>query len=284
MIAVFAAPWHPMTPSSSSTAEFSVLMWVLAALTAVLAVHISLGWVRVAHRRTGLREQWRPLLLAAMVLGTGLCAAVVLSLSAEALAFPIGYRAIVVPGLWLGAMAVALPVVYAVARSQRWWSLVLCGTAVAALAAAVQVGWMLAAGFRPGIFWRAEFVATALILMCIGCGAGLWVGFSSVSRDGERRTLWRLGASALVGLSVLAGQEIFMTAAGLVAQVGSVYLREVPSSILSLVCGVVVPLILAVMGMDLYMRRPKRRRSSSDPASQFSPQKRRKRRHRVQSL
>lgn len=270
-----------MNEAAQSTTDPSLLLWILAATVATLTAHVALGWIRVAQRQPALRQRWPAWLVSSATLGTGLCAAVVLSIAAEGMAFDIGYRFTYVPVLWLVAIGGCLPVTLWVMQSQRWWSLLGSGLLLAALASAVQFGWIQAAGFRPGTEWRYMLVAVAVVLMIVGLCAGLFVAYSRLSRESHRRTLWRLGAAALIGLTMTSAQEVMMTAAGLVAQVGSVYRHEVPGPVLCLVFGVLLPLVLGVMTMDLVMRRNQPRHGSS---TGMAPRKRRKRRHRVRSL
>jgi hypothetical protein len=250
-----------LNDSASSNAEASLLLWFLAAGVATLAVHVCLGWVRQAQRA----QTWRPraaaALVAAATMATGLCSAVVLCLGAEALSFPLGYRWPALPVLWLASLVGALPLMAWLARTPPAWALVGCGLWLAALAAAVQFGWVWAAGFRPGIHWRPELLAATAIVLSVGCAVALWMAFGVALQQLRRRSLWRLGAAALASLALLAGQEILMVAAGLSSQIGSVYVHEVPGSLLSLLCGVLVPLLLSAMAVDLMLRRPRPRRT-----------------------
>jgi NO-binding membrane sensor protein with MHYT domain len=272
-----------MNEATSSTAESSLLLSLLAAVVAVLAAYVSLGWIREGQRQTTQRQRWLPLLLSSSALGTGICASMVLALSAQALAFPLGYRAAAAPALWLGAIAGCAPAMAWLMRSRHAASLVGAGAWLAALAAAVQWGWVRAAGFRPGIEWRSEFVATAAVVMAVGAAVALWLAFSTMGQEGRQRQLWRLSAAALLGLCLIAAQEVLLAGAGLVTQVGSVYVPEVPASALCLLGGVVTPLVLAVLVLDLEMRRRQLHRRVRGSTG-FTPQRRRKRRHRVREL
>jgi NO-binding membrane sensor protein with MHYT domain len=260
--------------------DSSLLLWLLAAVVAVLAAHVAQGWVYVAQRTPGLRRQWPALLASGATLGTGLCAAVLLAMSAQGLLFAIGYRALPAAGLWLGAMLGCALLAGMMAATKRAWLLLIAGTLLALLAAGVHFGWLWAAGFRPGIVWRREYAAAAVILMVVGLSAAVWLAFSDILKDSEKRTLWRLCAAALLGLGLAGGQELMIHAAGLVYQQGSVYEQQLPGAILSLVAGVLVPLVLTVMTIDLVLRRPARRRRGDS----FNPQRRRKRRHRIRTL
>lgn len=272
-----------MPESAPSTAESSLLLWGLAAALSVLAAHVCMGWLRRAQRCLSLRDQLLPVLVAAATLGSGICASMVLALAGEALAFPLGYHAVQASLLWLGAIAAALPICLVLARSHRWWILVGSGVPIAALAGMLHLGWLDAVGFRPGLEMRYEFALIAALLMAIGSGAAIWIGLSSASRSSSRRVLWRVGASALLGLSLIAGQEVTTAGAGLASQLGSVYARELPGSILSMVAGVLLPLLLTVATLDLALNRYMRDRSQVDPEPP-DPGRRRKRRHRMRAL
>jgi NO-binding membrane sensor protein with MHYT domain len=249
-----------MNPSASTVAESSLLLWFLGVFVAVLAAHVALGWVRQGMYQPSLRAGWRGLLLAGLVFGSGVCSAMVLSLAAEALPFRVGFRWRAVPLLWLGASVAALPALALLSRRQGWLALGASAVWLAAVALAVQSAWIWSVGFRPGVTWRLEFQASALVLASLGAFAALYLCFMGGGKEGRRRQLWRVGAAALLGLSLVAGQEIVIAGAGLLAQVGAVYHRELPASVLSLLGGVVVPLLLVVMTLDLAMRRRQRKR------------------------
>jgi NO-binding membrane sensor protein with MHYT domain len=272
--------------NDSSDGEFSFLLWLLGAFVAVLAAYVSQGWVRQAQRGPTVLSQWRALLLAAGASGTGLCSAMVLGMQAAALGFPIGYQALPTAGLWLMAVLGGLAVAVWSASSLRWWSLLGSGALMAVVATALQAGWIWAAGFRPGVAWDAAWLAAAAGGLVIGLSLATWVALTEPglpdqgSQRGRRGLLWRLGGALLAGLTVMAGQEGVMWAAGLSTQQGSVYQYEVPGAVLSVVCGVLVPLVLAAMVLDLWLRRPRRKRSTRN----FNPQKQRRRRYRSRHL
>lgn len=264
--------------------DSSLLLWLVAAAVAVLASHVAQGWVLQAQRAESnvIKQQWRALLLAGTTLGTGICAAMLLASSAQGLMFPIGYKPLPVAGLWVGAMLGCLPIVaWAAAASQRGWLVALSGAALALLAGGIEFGWLWAAGFRPGIVWRPTFVAAAVVALVVGLSAASWIAYSGFAKGSSRPALWRLGAALLTGLTLAGGQELLIYAAGLPYQQGSIYQTYVPLNVLSLVAGVLVPLVLTVMTVDLLLRRPSRRRRGS---SEFNPRRRRKRRHRIRTL
>ena len=272
-----------MNEEALSIAEGSLLLWALATAVALLAAHVALGWLRQVQRLPRPRAGWRVLLLSAAVWGTGLCSALVLGLAGAALPFPIGFHWLAAAGLWLGAVLASLPVVAWLALRPGALAYAGSGLLLAATAVSVQAGWIWAAGFRPGIVWQAGVLAVAAVLMAIGFGAAFAVANSVGARQTRRRLGWRLAADGLAGLTLVAGQEIVITGAGLSAQLGSVYQRDLPASALSLLGGVVVPIVLSMMALDLLMRRRLRQRNRRGVSSTLSPEHPRRRRRRYRT-
>jgi len=133
------------------------------------------------------------------------------------------------------------------------------GLALAALALAVQVGWLAAAGFRPGVPWSGKYIAAAGVVMAAGCVIALHLAFSESAQQGRLRMRWRLAASLLLALSWLVGQEVMLAGAALNSQVGSVYQKQLTAPLLSLLAGTLVPLALLVAAFDQSQRSSQRR-------------------------
>ena len=244
----------------SAVADSSLLMWVLAAASAIMTASICLGWLRQAQLTPTLRQNWLASIIGAAVLGTGFTTAVVLALAAEALPFPVGYRLRDAPLLWLGSMLAFWPALALLGCSVRWPAVLVGGLWIGAVTILLPAGWVFAAGFRPGITWRFDAVAVATVATGVGMCVALLMAFSESSRTDHRRTMARLGAALLMGMTVLAGQQMLMAGTNLPAQVGSVFRTEVPSSLLCLVLGVMVPLVWSLLMLDLRLRRQEQRR------------------------
>lgn len=272
---------HP-DMSDTSDSDLSLLLWALGLCVAGLSWHLSNGWLRIAQRGPTLRSQWRALALSAAALGTGLNAAVVLGLAAQPLAFPIGFHALGGLGLWvlgvlLCAPAVALPAVGA----PQPWRLLLSGAVLVAVALGLQAGWVLAAGFRPGVLWRPEVLAAAALVLLVGLVLARWMAFSEATEVTPRRVAWRFAAVVLGAVTLMGAQRLVAVAAGLSAQRGSLFENQLNGTVLGLVCGVLVPLVMAAMVLDLWLRRQQRPRRGE---AGFQPKKRRKRRHKMRTL
>lgn len=258
--------------------EFSLLLWILGAWVATQAFHLSAGWVRQARHAAGLLGRWRALAVAAAVLGTGLSAATVLCMQAQALGFPVGYRAPAVLALWLAGALASLPLLALAAHSPRALVLVAAGTLLAALAAGLEMGWVWAAGFRPGVQWPQDQVLAAAGMAAAGLSWAQWLAFSAAGK--HRR--WRFAAAGLAGLSLMACLQLLSDAADLQTQRGSLFHDALTGGTeLSLVCGVLVPLVLAGMSLDLWLRR-----GHGGPHDEQGPNppKRRRRRYRHRAL
>jgi hypothetical protein len=263
-----------------SDADFSLLLWTLALFVAGLAWHLSNGWLRLMQPGATLRSQWRALALSAAALGGGLNAALVLGLQAQPLAFPLGFHALGALGLVFGSLLLCLPVV-ALPAAATAWRLVLSGVVLAILALGLQAGWVLAAGFRPGVLWRREVLAAAALVLLVGLVLARWMAFSAACEASPRRLAWRLAAAVLGAFTLMAGQELVSVAAGVSAQRGSLFQHQLHGTVLSLVCGVLVPLVMGAMALDLWLRRRQRPRRGE---AGLQPKKRRKRRHRIRTL
>ncbi len=272
-----------MTPSSDG--ETSLLLWFMAAVVTLLAAYLFVGWLRRTQGRQGWREALVPVLLAATVLGLGMSSAMVLAMSAGGLAFPLGYRWLALPALVLGPVIACLPAAWWLSRQQNWLALIGSGLLLAAVALAVQTGWILAAGLRPGIKWQFGLLGAAALMETAGFVAALWLAFSDTSANGARRSLWRVGAAALMALTLIAGQEVVGSSVALLSQVGSVYQREAQATWLCLVAGAILPTVLAVLALDLALRnRSGRWRSSRNGGVELNLPKRRKRRRKYRAL
>lgn len=274
-----------MTETASSTADSSLLLIALAAGLAVLTAHVSLGWLHEARRRVGTPvPRGVALALAAFALGSGLCGASVLVLAGEALSFPIGYRIRDALLLWAAAVGVSALVGGVLLSSVRWWAVSVAGVLLGGLALALHVGWVHAAGLRPGVTWEPVFLAAAGALLMVGCSSGLWLNWSDSGGAQVGRGAWRPGAAVLIGLSVITGLELMDSGLQLPSQVGSVYFRQLPGSVLSLLGGVLLPLVLTVMAIDLRMRRRHRRQTRRQALGSALSYRSRRRRHKVPTL
>jgi NO-binding membrane sensor protein with MHYT domain len=263
--------------------DSSFLLWLMAAVVALFASYLFIGWVRRAQNASGWRSTLGPSLLASSALGVGLPSAMVLALSAEALAFPLGYRWILVPVLVLVPMLACLPAAWWLSRRQNWLALGAAGLMLALVAVAVQAGWLYAAGLRPGLRWNFGLVGAAAGLSAVGFTAALWLAYSDASGDGARKTLWRVGGAVLMALTLVSGQEVMVSAVGLLGQVGSVYQREASSTLMCLVAGALVPTVMAALALDLVLRNKgeRRRHRSSDELVESSKRRKRRRKYRM---
>jgi hypothetical protein len=270
----------------TGSGEWSVLLWLMAAVVALLSSHLFIAWVRRAQAYVKLRDALGPLLLAAAAMALGINGSMVLALGAEGLTFPLGYRWVALPPLLLGAAVACLLPAWWLSRRQNLLALIGCGLLLAAVAVGAQVGWLLAPGFRPGLRWNPALASSAGLVAVVGFAAALWLAYSDASSHGARRTLWRLGAATLMVLAIVAGQEVMISAAGLPLQVGAIYHRELPSTWLALAAGAVVPTVLALLVLDVVLRnQTDRHRSHRSPTGvDLELPKRRKRRRKYRTL
>ena len=266
----------------NADAEFLLFLWFLAGGLTALSAWVAQRWVRLAQRRSRWNSRAPMVLLAAATLGTGLSGGIVLTLLAEALALPVGFDPVWALGLWLAMMAGCVPVMagLSVTRGTGW--VVGCSLLLALLCMALLMGWFEAAGFRPGLSWRRELVPVAGLMLAAGVGGGTWVAHVDIGQGTQYRNWWQLGGPVLVAFGLLVGHATMAMAAGLSTQKGSVYAPELPGAILAVLCGVLIPLMLALMALNQTLRLRQRRRDGQ-PEGLDMP-RRRKRRHRVRTL
>ncbi len=252
-----------------SAGDWSFLLWLMAAVVALLSSHLFVAWIRRAQGLVHARDRLGPALRAAVSLAVGLSSAMVLALGAEGFPFALGFRWLALPLLVGLGSFMCLPAAWWLTRRQSLPVLMGAGTLVAAASLAVQLGWLQAAGFRPGLRWEPALAGGAALMALVGYTAAMWLAYSDGSGHGARRTLWRLGAATLMLLTMVASQEVLLTAAGLEAQMGSVYQHEMPATWLALGAGAVVPTAMALLVLDLVLRNHGERRRRHSRTSPF---------------
>ena len=240
-----------------TSTDSSLLLLALAALIAFLSSQVFMGWVRVSRHHAGWRR-WGALGVAALVFGSGFTVAVAIGLLGEALAFPVGFRTLWVALLWAGAVLVAFALAAWPSHKPGVLASLGVGVLLASVVAALQMGLLSAIGFRPGLRIRNEFVAMGWLIMAVGFGAAISLGLPSPSQK-NRRESWRYAGAAVMGIAALAGQALLVAGTNIPTQVGSVYRNELSASVFSLVGGALLPMVLAIMMLDLELRRRQRR-------------------------
>jgi NO-binding membrane sensor protein with MHYT domain len=261
-------------PPPTESTEIFLLLWALAAIVAILAGYVGLGWLQRAQRNPVLRQAWPQLLVAGATLGTGVCGSSVLMLAGEPLNFQLGFDYLWAFGLWLGAMGGCVVVAVLLTRGERWWGLLGSAILMAGVISLVQYGWILAAGFRPALKWKPEILSGAVIVVLVAACIAIWVSCSDPTESTRRRSRWRIGAAIIFALGLVAGQEIMNMASALLKAKGSINSTMLPISVLSLVCGVLLPMVLGGLAVDLSIRSKPKRKSRST----FAPKPRSRRR------
>jgi hypothetical protein len=247
--------------SALASAEISLLMWALAALIVWTASHVLLGWMRQAQNEW----EWdftklRHVMLGAATFGTALSVAVPLGLAGEALSFPVGYHPWWALALWLGGIAVITLLAIVPVWREDIVTAAGAGVFLGLVMSALQGGWLMAVGFRPGLQWNVVFIVAAGLVAGAGCGTAMALAFPYGERARDYRYSWRITAAGLIGLAFLASFALMLYAADLPLQVGSIYRHELPGSVISLLGGALMPIVLVLMVLDLEARRRQRRR------------------------
>ncbi len=260
----------------------SLMLWLLASAVMLAASFVAHGWLRQVQRSPAPIRAWGGLLLAGLALGTGVCASFVIELTSQGLPFAIGYQTTAAAVLLALAVGGCLLAFTLLAWRPGWSAYMLAGVVVASTALGVQTGWIQAANFRPGTEWNTAYLWAAWTIMVMGlvCAYALThvqTGLSTVGRMG-----WRIAASVIAALSLVAGQELVVTGANLNTQTGTVYAHQLSAPMLTLVSGAAVPLVFLALGVDLFLRREVRRRRRRDAGASLADDRprRHKKRHR----
>lgn len=260
----------------------SLMLWLLASGVMLASSFVAHGWLRQVQHAPAPRKAWGGLLLAALVLGTGLCASFVIELTSQGLPFAVGYGATSAAILLALAVAGCLVAFTLLAWHPGWPAYIAAGMVVAGTALGVQTGWVQAAAFRPGTDWNTAYLWAAGAIMVMGLVCAYALAHVQTALSSAGRMGWRVAANVIAALSLVAGQELVVNGARLGTQTGSVFASQLPAPMLTLVSGAAVPLVLLVLGVDLFLRRRVKRYRSRDAGASLSDDRprRHKKRHR----
>ncbi|MBK7262761.1 MAG: hypothetical protein IPI03_13195 [Rubrivivax sp.] len=256
----------------------SVMLWMAAACIAFLGARTFVEYLRRLHYDGPVRL-WRELLLGAAAIAVGVWAAMIIDISAQGLAFDIGYHPVKLFGSLLGVfVAVVLLMAWTTFRPsglQQLATMVL----VTLLTLLLQVAVIWSVGAEPGLKWRVEPMVFALLVILTGFGvSGRMVMGARRGSSGDRGSR-RLMAALVLGACLVAAQELVLTGSGLDRQVVSGYARMLPEVIVTLLAGAAVPIGLVLLLVDQRSQqraraadrvRRKRRHSDSAIESMFS--------------
>jgi NO-binding membrane sensor protein with MHYT domain len=256
----------------------SVLLWIASACIAFLGARTFIEYLRRLNYDGPIRL-WRELLLGAGALVFGIWSSLVINISAQGLAFEVGYHPLKIFG---GLVAVYLIVVMILAwvTFRPAWPSQLAAAALATLIAAIlQVLVIWSIGAEPGLYWQTPPLVFAMLLLFLGVAvAGRMVVGSRRGSPGDRGSR-RLLAALVLGACIVAAQELVLLASGLDRQVVSAHARFLPEVAITLVAGAVVPIGLVLMLVDQRAQqraraaervRRKRRQSEGGNESMFS--------------
>lgn len=264
------------TQQVDALVEASDLMWASTYVIAMLAAHVAIGYLRRSRHAPAARPRNVMVLLAAAALAAGTMSAMLLGISAQALPYLVGYRALGVGAAMLGAAAGAGVVLFVLARWPRPVSVIGGGIVVAAASLAAQMQLVESVGLRPGFSWRLEALALALPLSISGCVGALWIACLGPGHGHRRSAGWRWAAAAMLGLAIVGGQELVLAAAGMPGQTSSDHARQLPATVACVFAGMLVPTALVLLEFDLVSRRHLR-----DDGRPAPTRRRRERRGRV---
>lgn len=238
----------------------SIMLWLAAAVVAVLGMRAFLEYLRRVHHE-GPVNAWRDLAFAAGVLPGCVWSAAIVGIAGQGLAYQVGYHPALLFGTLLLSMVFCAGVLFWVGLRPGWLSLGLSSAVLGALALAVQVGVVYSVGTEPGPRWRWELLVFSVLLLTAGHVVALLVVLRAQRGKKEDRGSRRLLGALLAAVALIGAQELTLLSANLPGQQISAFNRMLPEVAVALLAGAAVPIGFAVMIVDHYMQRRIRRAS-----------------------
>jgi NO-binding membrane sensor protein with MHYT domain len=244
-----------MDDSSPQLPEPFLLLWLLGALLAVLACHLALGYARQARRQPARAGLAVSVTAGALAWGTGIMAAMVLSVATTPLAFVVGYGGALLAAIWAGAVVLAAVPPWLLAWRPGPGSALIGGAVFGVGITAAQASLLWAAGPLPGLEWRIQSLVLAACVASAGAAAALWMALIGPGRAGRQRRIWR-GLAALVGaLGLMTGIELVQSAGDLATQIGSAHSGDLSTATLTLITALLAPAVLTLLAGWLHLGR-----------------------------
>lgn len=244
-----------MSEDTHTLPQSQPLLWLLALLVGALAGWVALRSVRQAQHTRSRAAAAGHVAAGTLALGSGLWAAMVIGITAQAWAFPIGYRLDAVAAGWSLALLLCLLPVAWLSWRRSLLAMLVGGLLLAAAATAVQSLVLWSLGLLPGLQWRTPALAMAPLIIALGSAAGFGISITGPGHAGRWRKLWRLLAGAVIGLALVLGQDELMEAVRISAQIGSAHREDLPALMLSAAATVLVLPLLGLLALDQHWRR-----------------------------
>jgi len=263
------SPKHP---------EPFLLLWLLGAALAVLACHLAIGYARQARRQTGRAGLAGSVAAGALAWGTGIMAAMVLSVASQPLAFVVGYSVALLAAAWAGTVALAAVPPLLLAWRPRRSSALIGGAVFGVGVTAAEASLLWAAGPLPGLVWRVDSLVLAACMASAGAAAALWMALIGPGRAGRQRRIWRGLATVIGALGLVMGIELVQSAGDLSTQIGSAHSGELTTAALTLIAALLAPAALALLTGMLHLGQQPGEDGDSTLAPMAENRRRRRRR------
>jgi len=241
----------------SGSSDPSIILWFGAAIVTVLGARVFVEYLRRVNYEGPLKI-WREWLTGATALMLGIWAAMIVGITAQNITFSIGYHPARIFGGLIFAWVLAVVVMYWVTLRPGLWGLIsACALAgVITLLLEISVVWSI--GAEPGLHWRTEPLLFALLVSTIGYGVSGWMVLAAKRGSAQDRRSRRTLAGLVLGATILGASELVLTSAGLGKQSVSAYSHWIPDLAMSLLVGTGVPVVLALMFLDQYLKQQAR--------------------------
>ncbi|MDE1950513.1 MAG: hypothetical protein KGL43_07080 [Burkholderiales bacterium] len=244
--------------------EAGPLPVLLAIFVVALGAHVALGYLRQIERDRERRPVAAPfyVAMASFSLGSAVWSAAILCISTLDVSFSIGYSKTGLALAWLVSLLGALLPLALLARWKRAPAVGAAGLLLACSVVYTAMRLVDALGLQPQFRWGLDALALSFPAVAAGAIAGIWIGLAHDPRGRTRRRWWRFGAAMMIGFTTVVGLSLVLAAVPLGVEVASEFQKDVPRLVAGLGGGMMVPLVLAALALDLHMRQLRGHRSA----------------------
>jgi NO-binding membrane sensor protein with MHYT domain len=262
---------QPTEPAAQSAVSVLWMLGIAVPVLLLLAAQVALGYGREARRARRVEQdarRFRRMLAAGgTALGSGIWAAMVLTVTSAPVGYTIGFHPLGLLVVWIGALLLGVGPLALAARNPSLRAVAGGGAMFGIGIPLLQVALMGTIDLEPGIEWGPSKVVMASGIAAIGTAVGLHIVFRSAGRNGHHRHLLRWAASGVVAIAVTLCLNLVLSAAALPDQSASLAAEELPAIVAAAIAGLAVLAGLAAGLVQLWLLRDARRRAPVHPTA-----------------
>lgn len=262
--------------ASDPLVEAGPLSSLIAIFVVALGVHVALGYLRQIDRDRERHPRAAPfyIAVATFALGSAVWSATILCISTLEVSFSIGYSKSGLALAWVVSLVGSLLPLALLVRTKSPPAVGAAGLLLAGSVVYTAMRLVDALGLQPSFNWDPAALGLAFPAVGAGAIAGIWIGLAQEPRSRTRRRWRRFGAAMMIGFASVIGLSLVLAAVPLRVEVASEFQRDVPRLVAGIGGGMMVPLLLAALALDLRLRQLRVNRHAG-----VAPRRQRIRRH-----